>query len=434
VVILLISSLCKCRSLVPWITFIGNELLLVWWYCCEIYFPTACPSINSIPDKIEDLTPAYFTANLRNAGVLGQDNFVLEVKTSLNSIQGYLSTIFWVDLVYKKQSSILPTSVIVKISMKHLVLRAQIATMKFTRNEISFSSKYVEESPINHPRFFFSQLANKSEKFMICSGTADGTFLDAEPREEKWMLNLDDMYLIISDVAKLQAHFDGRENELKKDFDFIGRKMAGMLGDLVLNRNVWHEVLDIYGLTLTEKCLELEKFVFETKVSGLMEWFGSGCFRQGLCHGDVHNGNIYRGRNGKLGYIDFQSTGLKPMLYDVIWVMLKTCEHKLYDKNSICELYFKEYSAYHAQFHQGGRPCVTLQHIKLQYDILPLLILVHSMATAKGSLDLMNKSNDADRNFFVRAVGFFTNNLIQLIEGCDTSSKARQLYNESNLH
>ncbi len=146
----------------------------------------------------------------------------------------------------------------------------------------------------------------------------------------------------------------------------------------------------------------------EYEILGERLWDKVKCLPQGLCHGDLHRGNLLQNSNGNIYLVDFDTVCYAPFMFDVMVMCDMTDYFRLNQEDIILtkEVYRKFLSGYSA-YHTLSRDeilsfpyWVAIRHFQLQATILEIYgIDCIDERFIDGQLYWLNKWQEAMADF-----------------------------------
>lgn len=384
---------------------IWKSVWLLWWYCCECYFPFICPQIGNIPADPREITSEYLTHQFRKSGLISENNAVVVYKCEPNKMQGFLSTVFTLTLAYNIPEPNLPRKILIKISARIARVRWQLMMGKITKTEIVFFSKYSHEIPFNHPKYYFSDFSSLSEKYLLAMEYVEHPFV--KPSAE-YSMPLVEVLKIVTHLARFHSHFEGRQDEFSQFMSTSDRKIC-LSANLFWNKNIrafWRN-METLGLEVPKEINEVLDIIQTQSPGKVLSMFA--CTHQTLSHGDTRTDNIYQLPNGEYGFIDFQMVGNKCNMHDVVFFCLTAaeCATILDNRDEICMLYYEEWSKNYKKVHgkniveieEAGKQIddvLTLLEVKQQFEIQCIEIFIFLIMTSKSQEALFASSYDSN--------------------------------------
>jgi len=117
------------------------------------------PTSDDLPDGLEDLTPAWLTAALREGGHLGADASVCEVKVEpIGDGVGFVGSLARLRLGYAGSAPDAPRSLVAKLPTRVARSRAMAEFGGLYEREHRFYTEFAARLPMRTPRLYFAAM------------------------------------------------------------------------------------------------------------------------------------------------------------------------------------------------------------------------------------------------------------------------------------
>ena len=364
-----------------------------------------------IPTRVDEITPAWLTAALRERGVLGTAQIEAVEAESLGEGEGFVGRIACLHLRFDRPEPGLPQTLIAKLPTSVRSNRAAGELLGLYEREILFYEELAAHVALRTPRIYYAALdPNPGSQY----GPAIVRFLEGQPAWllspqlalYGWLAGLSRRrYLLLMEdlrPARLGDHVAGCESRTaRRALRALARAHASLWQSGLLREQHW-----LYGLDATASMWQLafrrSRPTFEARylprmgarVRGLLDWLdGHGVelariFQRSapetLLHTDYRLDNLFfddREPENGVAAIDWQTASRGPGVFDAAYFLSTSLEPDV-SEEAVHELL----RAYHAELEASGVPGYDFEACRRHYEYALLLIL-HRMVTAEA-LDL----------------------------------------------
>jgi len=407
-VLTLLGTFFCCSTQFHWLQIAASMSWFTYWYICETRFPRLMPRIHRIPYRLQQLTPEYFTSQLRKTGYLTEDQRVTDVRSTYNVNQGLQSDVFRVILDYDVDDERLPKTMIIKVSQRGFTHRSQLHIVDATWTEMMFWTKIqtMSKGVFNHPTLYFHEFSALSDKFLLAMEVAPGEFI---PQGQN--LTWEEIVSVTGQVARFHAHWQEKVPILHSwGWPALGKeKLLNSAFDLMLPIGIpkFREFLAAIGMKLPPEVQDCYNWLIEEGPGNLGK-FTYKALTNTLVFGDLRDENIYRMENGEFGLIDYQMGQIR-FNWEIFQLLIcsTNIDEILPRKEELCQHYFAEYSQYYSRVNPGKTMQLTLHELIWQSDFAPFFMVVTQAIAAKSFLEIIeNTSTSKD------VLGFYRNMMV----------------------
>jgi len=346
---------------------IGFALHLLWYRNAERNGDKYGFKYPINPKKLSQMGEAWLTKALRSAGTISSKIEVMTMQIKEPEKKGLMGDIRVMEVSYKglddtvdnddvkAELDVAPTKMMAKFASGDLKTRGLNALFGFTENEYKF---YIGEMakvvPLRTPKCYYADMNSYVGNCCLIMEFVDAEFQDV--LEAK--VSLEDVKLVMTNLAKLHAVYHGFEKIKQKSVDFVAPIDEGPQGSIG-----GAEFLKSYNKVFEKKlkCPSDQEWKYDMPQSflELSKDFGK-CFllyakhirlwehTHAVIHGDARLDNWFFFTNSdgvrECGLLDWQMMSKGDILSDIAWFFgALDADFVAEHEEALFDLYFEEF-------------------------------------------------------------------------------------------